>query len=28
VMAVALALFGTIVALAIHRGAWRLRREP
>ena len=28
VMALALALFGTVVAFAIHRGAWRLRREP
>jgi Na+-driven multidrug efflux pump len=27
VMALALALFGTIVAFAIHRGAWRLRGE-
>jgi putative MATE family efflux protein len=27
VMALALALFGTVVALAIHRGAWRRRRE-
>src|SRR3989475_4856707 len=28
VMAFALALFGTVVAVAIHRGAWGLRREP
>ena len=28
VMALALALFGSVVALAIHRGAWRRRREP
>jgi len=28
VMALALALFGTVVAVAIHQGAWRPRREP
>jgi putative MATE family efflux protein len=27
-MALALAVFGTVVALAIHRGAWRLRSGP
>src|SRR3989441_4743201 len=27
-VALALALFGTVVAVAIHRGAWRLRTEP
>jgi putative MATE family efflux protein len=27
VMALALAVFGIVVAVAIHRGAWRLRRE-
>ncbi len=28
VMALALALFGTVVTVALHQGAWRLRRTP
>jgi len=28
VMALALALFGTVVTVALHRGAWRLQRTP
>jgi hypothetical protein len=28
VMTLALALFGTVVSVAMYQGAWRLRREP
>ncbi len=28
VMALALALFGTVVTVALHQGAWRLQRTP